>query len=150
VFALLLVAVGLSGNAGTKSGIYKNLDNTFDFKSLAGMSNRDSFVKEQIPSIAKASKDFFHLSSDYFVEGASMSLLVDLSVSFSASNVEPFLPHLSYEFSICLLPTIVATTLLCMPGPGQSRSLSGFKVYGLPVTVYPLRFTVYGCLGFAA
>jgi hypothetical protein len=125
VFALLLVAVGLSGNAGTKSGIFKNLDNTFDFKSLAGMSNRDSFVKQQIPSIAKASKDFFHLSSDYFVEGASshsfssfllrpvdLWMLLFSSVSF---RKEPFHPRLSYEFSICLLSPTIATTLLCMP-----------------------------------
>jgi hypothetical protein len=53
----------------TKSGIYKNLDNTFDFGSLEGLTNREAFVHEQIPAMAKASKDFFLLSSNYFVEG---------------------------------------------------------------------------------
>jgi hypothetical protein len=72
VFGLLLVAVGLSGNAVTKSGIYENLDNAFDFGSLEGLTNRDSFIKERIPAIAKASKDFFHMSSGYFVEGAAL------------------------------------------------------------------------------
>lgn len=70
VFALLLIAAGLSGDAVTKSGIYQNLDNSFDFGSLAGLNDRDAFVSERIPSIAKASKDFFLLSSNYFVPGA--------------------------------------------------------------------------------
>jgi hypothetical protein len=72
VFALLLIAVGLSGNAVTKSGIYQNLDNAFDFGSLGGLTDRDSFVHGHIPEIAKASKDFFHLSSNYFVEGITV------------------------------------------------------------------------------
>jgi hypothetical protein len=69
VFALLLIAVSLSGDGVTKSGIYKNLDDTFDFGSLKGLTNRETFVNKHIPAISKASKDFFHLSSNYFVEG---------------------------------------------------------------------------------
>jgi hypothetical protein len=71
VFALLLIAAGLSGDAITKSGIYQNLDNSFDFGSLAGLNDRDTFVSQRIPSIAKASKKYFLLSSEYFVPGGA-------------------------------------------------------------------------------
>jgi hypothetical protein len=66
----------MSGDPGVKRGIYKNLADSFDFDSLNGLSDRGVFINEKVPMISAKAKDFFILSSGYFVpEGGSVSLV---------------------------------------------------------------------------
>ena len=65
IFALLLIALSLSGDPATKRGIYNSLNDAFDFDGLRDMKSRDAFMKA-LPHISSTSKTYFLLSSTYF------------------------------------------------------------------------------------
>lgn len=83
VFALLLIAVQLSGDSRTKRGIYHNLKDHFDFDELTENAHR-SDIRPMLQELSVKSKDFFLLSSQYF-EPEDMGGTVEL-----IGDMEPF------------------------------------------------------------
>ena len=50
IFALLLTAVGLSGDSTSERGVYNNLEESFDFQALAGIRSRAAFMATLPPA----------------------------------------------------------------------------------------------------
>ena len=62
IFALMLIALKISGDPAVKRGIYNDLLTSFDFDSLVESDSRSAWI-DALPAIAEASKNYFILSS---------------------------------------------------------------------------------------
>jgi hypothetical protein len=66
VFALIMIALGISSNERVKRGIYLELDNSFNFDQLELVQSSDDFTSKWVSEIATNSKKYFIRSSKYF------------------------------------------------------------------------------------
>lgn len=84
LFTLLIEGMRISSNQTSKRGIFKNLQEAFDFDALENTVIRAEFLDVHLPAIAAKSKDFFILSSKYFdAEDAGYVQLLGKMHSFS-------------------------------------------------------------------
>ena len=85
IFALMLIALKISGDPAVKRGIYNDLQTSFDFDSLVESDSRSAWI-DALPAIAEASKNYFILSSQYFEETGNVELLGPLQ-TFSSPKL---------------------------------------------------------------
>ena len=68
IFVLLLgVALSLTGEPSAQRSIYTDLWEFFRFEDIQTVTSRDTFVRDILPSLSQAHKQYFMLSTEYFV-----------------------------------------------------------------------------------
>jgi hypothetical protein len=139
IFALLLVALGLSGDPSAQRGIYNNIVESFDLEALAAIRSREAFVA-MLPVISQASKKYFSLSSEYFDSGqdGAVQMIGDLKSFSNPELVGGFsltveAPEISFSSWVRISQDFVSGYLVrkrpVSAGTSSSRSCWGWYLH---------------------
>ena len=96
--------------SAVKRGIYTNLIDSFGLLDLQDIKSRPDFVAA-LPGIARASKKYFHLSSQYFDSGAGGTVQVSVSLYVRILNAHL---RLHEQVQLCLVYVYNVCTRACV------------------------------------